>query len=289
MSRPRASLLGTSLAVARKEGSPSLAISGVDYITKRTKEEAVMKKTIKLSLLAVAMGLMTSLWAFDFSASAHEGHRHAPASAKKLKNPLSASEDNIEAGRTLFNKNCASCHGEDGKAKTDVAAAMKARPTDLTGHEMHGITDGEIYWVIANGIKKSGMPALSAKTKPNERWQMALFVKHLMGEHPQASASSTSAGEQKGPEKSIVGYVSDSMCGLDHSAMKMGDDKTCTLKCVDGGSKFVLADRAHKIVYALDDAAQEKAREFAGQKVTVTGQVDAKARTIQVTKIEATK
>ena len=90
-------------------------------------------------------------------------------------------------------------------------------------------------------------------------------------------------------DKTIVGYVSDSMCGLDHSAMKMGDDKACALKCVDGGGKFVLADRAHKIVYTLDDAAQQKAREFAGQKVSVTGQVDAKAKTIQVTKIEAAR
>jgi Protein of unknown function (DUF5818) len=94
---------------------------------------------------------------------------------------------------------------------------------------------------------------------------------------------------EKMEDKTVVGYVSDSMCGLDHSAMKMSDDKTCTLKCIDGGAKFVLADRAHKVVYALDDAAQEKAREFAGEKVTVTGQVDAKAKTIHVTKIEAAK
>jgi hypothetical protein len=72
--------------------------------------------------------------------------------------------------------------------------------------------------------------------------------------------------------------------------MKMGDDKTCTLKCVEGGgAKFVLADRTHKVVYALDDNAQERAREFAGQKVMVTGQVDAKAKTTHVTKIEAAK
>ena len=90
----------------------------------------------------------------------------------------------------------------------------------------------------------------------------------------------------KAEEKTIVGYISDSMCGLDHKSMKMGDDKACTLKCVDDGGKFVLADRDHKVVYTLDDAAQDKAREFAGQKVKVTGQVDAKAKTIQVTTIE---
>ena len=94
--------------------------------------------------------------------------------------------------------------------------------------------------------------------------------------------------DDKAGEKTVVGYVSDGMCGLaDHKAMNMGDDKECTVKCVEGGAKFILADRAHKTVYTLDAAAQEKAREFAGQKVQVTGQVDAKAKTIRVTKIEA--
>lgn len=88
----------------------------------------------------------------------------------------------------------------------------------------------------------------------------------------------------KGGNRTIVGYVGDSQCGLKHP-MNMGDDKACTLKCVEGGGKFILADRAHKVVYALDDAAQEKAREFAGKKVKVTGNVDAKTKTITVTKI----
>ncbi len=65
----------------------------------------------------------------------------------------------------------------------------------------------------------------------------------------------------------------------------MGDDKSCALMCVKGGSKFVLADRNHKVVYRLDNTGQEKAREFAGQKVKVTGRVTGK--TIKVTSIKA--
>src|SRR5262245_13032406 len=145
-----------------------------------------MSRRIKLWVLSVAFGLLMSSLFIDIRSFAHEGHRHAPASAKKLKNPLTATEANIEAGRGLFTRSCASCHGEDGKAKTDVAKTMKAKPADLTGHGMHGITDGEIYWVITNGIKASGMPALKEKTKSEERWQMTLYVKHLMGEHPHA-------------------------------------------------------------------------------------------------------
>ena len=96
---------------------------------------------------------------------------YAPATAKKLKNPLTANEENIAAGRALFNQNCASCHGEDGKGKTEIAEAMQVKPTDLTDKKMQGITDGEIYWVITNGIRKSGMPAFK-KATDNERWRM---------------------------------------------------------------------------------------------------------------------
>lgn len=65
----------------------------------------------------------------------------------------------------------------------------------------------------------------------------------------------------------------------------MGDDKSCTLMCVKGGRKFVLADSNHRVEYRLDKAGQEKAREFGGQKVKVTGVVTGK--TIKVTAIEA--
>ncbi len=85
-------------------------------------------------------------------------------------------------------------------------------------------------------------------------------------------------------DTTIVGYISDSSCGLKHMS-GMGDDKSCTLACVKGSGKFVLADRDHKVVYKLDNTGQEKAREFAGQKVKVTGQVTGK--TIKVSAIEA--
>lgn len=94
------------------------------------------------------------------------------------------------------------------------------------------------------------------------------------------------AGKVKGGTQTIVGYIGDSQCGLDHP-MGMGDAKACTLKCIEGGGKFILADRANKVVYNLDKASQEKAREFAGQQVKVTGNVNAKTKTVKVSKIEA--
>ena len=95
-------------------------------------------------------------------------------------------------------------------------------------------------------------------------------------------ATAQKAKAKASAPKSVIGYISDSSCGLQHMAGM--DEKDCTLMCAKNG-KFVLADRDHKVVYQLDSVGQEKAREFAGQKVKTTGRISGK--TIRVTAIEA--
>ena len=86
--------------------------------------------------------------------------------------------------------------------------------------------------------------------------------------------------------QTFTGFISDDMCGLDHTEMAGGEgDKKCTLSCVEGGSSFVLADREHKKVYALDD--QKKPKEFADDKVVITGTLT--GETIHVLTIAAAK
>ncbi len=92
-----------------------------------------------------------------------------------------------------------------------------------------------------------------------------------------ASSQSTPQNQQ-----TFVGNVSDSMCGLKHM-MAGKSDKECTLECVKNGSKLALADTASGKVYELSD--QVKAKDFAGQKVKVTGTL--KGKTIEVASIEA--
>lgn len=77
-----------------------------------------------------------------------------------------------------------------------------------------------------------------------------------------AAGLSLAAGKQQ----TFTGAISDSMCGAQH--MMEGSAKDCTLKCVEGGSKFVLVDSKGKI-YQLSD--QAKPRAFAGANVKVTG------------------
>jgi hypothetical protein len=105
-------------------------------------------------------------------------------------------------------------------------------------------------------------------------------------------AASVSAAARQDPAskkvkrgyQTIVGYIGDSKCGLEHP-MSMGDASACTLKCISGGGKFILADRDNKVVYALHKLSPSKAREFAGQKVKVSGYLS-KKKYIEVAKIE---
>ena len=85
--------------------------------------------------------------------------------------------------------------------------------------------------------------------------------------------------------QTFTGTVTDSMCGGDHKAMNMGTDDKCVTECVKMGAKYALFDG--KDTYTLSD--QKSAAKFAAKKVTVTGTLDAKAKTIQVSSITAAK
>lgn len=82
-----------------------------------------------------------------------------------------------------------------------------------------------------------------------------------------------SAAQAGNRHVTIAGYIGDSMCGLRHGrSVKSGaEERECTLQCVSDGSKFILADRANRKVYQLED--QFAPRRFAGKKVRVTGEI----------------
>jgi len=102
------------------------------------------------------------------------------AEAKKLKNPVAYSKKSISAGRSVYIRNCAGCHGNDGKAQVDVVADA----TDLTSPEIwkHGITDGEIFRSIRDG-QSSSMPAFKGQIRQQEDlWHMVNLIRSLWPE-----------------------------------------------------------------------------------------------------------
>ncbi len=97
-----------------------------------------------------------------------------------------------------------------------------------------------------------------------------------------AAALACAAADEK---KSITGTITDSMCGADHTAMKVKPDEKCIKECLKMGFKYALWDG--RTVWALSD--QKTPAKFAAKKVTVTGTVDETKQTIQVDSMVAAK
>ena len=139
-------------------------------------------------IFAVAFAL--GYGSLERQAAAHDGHKkgHAPASAKKLRNPVEHNTANIENGKAVYEQNCVGCHGADGKG-TEYNKKARVKVPDLKSHYVMKLTDGEIYYVVTNGIKASGMPGYKLKASDRERWQLVHYVRHLsMSEEEHAAA-----------------------------------------------------------------------------------------------------
>ena len=87
--------------------------------------------------------------------------------------------------------------------------------------------------------------------------------------------------------QTFVGYITDTMCGVNHVPMKVTPDAKCVRECVKHGDTYKFAFTDGKVVYRLND--QQAPEKFAGQKVKVTGVLYEKTGTIGVEKIEPAK
>ncbi len=95
-------------------------------------------------------------------------------------NPLPSNEENIHAGQKNFGAYCMVCHGLDGQ-NTGVPFADKMAPPvpPLSSAAVQAYTDGQLRWIIRNGIFPSGMPASKEAFRDEEIWQLVLYIRHL--------------------------------------------------------------------------------------------------------------
>ncbi len=103
-----------------------------------------------------------------------------PDRYEKMTNPLSAhGVDLIEAGEH-YTEHCAVCHADNGSGEPKFHGVMYPRPTDLRSPDTQEMSDGELYFVIKNGIRWSGMPAFGKPGDTDEHaWKIVAYVRHL--------------------------------------------------------------------------------------------------------------
>ena len=99
---------------------------------------------------------------------------------KNDKNPLPDIPANVEEGKEHFGHHCQFCHGLDGQ-NTGVPFANQMSPpvADLKSGDIQAYTDGQLHWIVLNGIDPSGMPSWKGILEEDEIWKVVLYMRHL--------------------------------------------------------------------------------------------------------------
>jgi len=99
---------------------------------------------------------------------------------KEATNPLQSNASGIADGKEAFSHYCAACHGLDGQ-NTGVPFAERMSPPvpSLASKEVQSYTDGQLKWVIDNGVWPSGMPGSKGILSEDEIWSIVLYIRHL--------------------------------------------------------------------------------------------------------------
>src|SRR5499427_6906258 len=120
-----------------------------------------------LSVRRISLVVLLSLFPVLLLRAADNPFRDAPGSAKATKNPLAGQSAAVDAGKTVYARNCLSCHGKALKGTGNVPS--------LVDGKLKGVTQGEIFWFITKGDKPSGMPSW-AFLPEEKRWQVVSYV-----------------------------------------------------------------------------------------------------------------
>jgi len=99
-----------------------------------------------------------------------------PEEFKTMKNPLPATDANLQAAKTIYLDQCANCHGEHGKGDGPEAHMHSPAPSDFTDtRHINTVPDGALFYQITQGRRP--MPSFKRKLNEDQRWQLVLFVR----------------------------------------------------------------------------------------------------------------
>lgn len=106
-------------------------------------------------------------------------HLAIPSSAQSTKNPIANSPEVLREARLHYADHCAICHGNDGSGDTAMGRGLYPKPPDLRQEETQKLSDGELFWIVENGVRFTGMPAFSSHGTENDSWKLIHFIRHI--------------------------------------------------------------------------------------------------------------
>ena len=108
-------------------------------------------------------------------------HWAVPSELRDAKNPVPLTPAVLADGRAHFADHCAVCHGNDGKGTSGMGKQMYPRTPDMTAAATQSLSDGELFAIIENGVRLTGMPGFGSGTAESAAgsWALVHFIRHL--------------------------------------------------------------------------------------------------------------
>jgi mono/diheme cytochrome c family protein len=104
-----------------------------------------------------------------------------PRAIKSRPDPVPSTPDTIASGMRHFADHCAVCHANNGSGDTEMGGGLYPRAPDLRVAATQSLTDGELFYIIENGVRLTGMPAWGTGSPESEQasWKLVQFIRHL--------------------------------------------------------------------------------------------------------------
>ena len=108
-------------------------------------------------------------------------HYAIPAAARARTSPTPGTADTLRLGLEHWADHCATCHGNDGGGQTAVGQGLYPKPPDMRLPATQSLSDGELFYIIEEGVKITGMPAWGNGSPEGEEagWHLVQFIRHL--------------------------------------------------------------------------------------------------------------
>ena len=104
-----------------------------------------------------------------------------PSNVRSMTNPVEPTPEVLEDGLEHFADHCASCHANNGSGDTEMGRSLYPRAPDMRAAPTQELSDGELFAIIENGIRLTGMPAWGTGTPESQRasWELVHFIRRL--------------------------------------------------------------------------------------------------------------
>jgi cytochrome c len=120
-------------------------------------------------------------WAAEAFVARRLRHLAIPRGARSMTNPIPLTAGVLAGGMAHFADHCAACHANDGSGGTEMGRGLYPKVPDMRLAGTQNLSDGELFYIIENGVRFTGMPAWGTGDRGQQEasWHLVHFIRHL--------------------------------------------------------------------------------------------------------------